>query len=258
MRVTFLGTGTSRGIPVIGCGCEVCKSNNPENKRLRTSVLIESEVTVVIDASVDFRTQMLRQDVRSLDAVVLTHAHVDHILGLDDVYPFNIRSGTHMPIYASSETLNEVRKTFRHLFSERKYPGIPSLALHPVDGPFQIGELHFEPIPVVHGRLPILGYRIGSFAFITDVSEIPEQSFEKLQGVKYLALDALRERSHYSHFSLGEAVEAAERIGATQTYLVHMCHDLEHQSTNRELPDSVALAYDGLVWEVEGDEDARS
>ena len=140
------------------------RSNNPENKRLRTSVLIESEVTVVIDASVDFRTQMLRQDVRSLDAVVLTHAHVDHILGLDDVYPFNIRSGTHMPIYASPETLNEVRKTFRHLFSERKYPGIPSLALHPVDGPFQIGELHFEPIPVVHGRLPILGYRIGSFA----------------------------------------------------------------------------------------------
>ncbi len=257
MRVTFLGTGTSRGIPVIGCGCSVCKSSNPENKRLRTSVLIESEVTVVIDASVDFRTQMLRQDVTSLDAVVLTHAHVDHILGLDDVYPFNVRSGNHMPVYASPETLNEIRLTFRYLFSETKYPGIPALALLPVDGPFQIGELHFEPIPVLHGRLPILGYRIGSFAFLTDVSEIPEESFEKLQGVKYLALDALRERPHYSHFSLGEAVQAAERIGATQTYLVHMCHDLEHDSTNRELPDSVALAYDGLVWEVEGDQDAR-
>ncbi len=257
MRVTFLGTGTSRGIPVIGCGCSVCKSSNPENKRLRTSVLIESEVTVVIDASVDFRTQMLRQDVTSLDAVVLTHAHVDHILGLDDVYPFNVSSGNHMPVYASPETLNEIRLTFRYLFSETKYPGIPALALLPVDGPFQIGELHFEPIPVLHGRLPILGYRIGSFAFLTDVSEIPEESFEKLQGVKYLALDALRERPHYSHFSLGEAVQAAERIGATQTYLVHMCHDLEHDSTNRELPDSVALAYDGLVWEVEGDQDAR-
>ncbi len=257
MRVTFLGTGTSRGIPVIGCGCPVCKSSSPENKRLRTSVLIESEVTVVIDASVDFRTQMLRQDVKNLDAVVLTHAHVDHILGLDDVYPFNVRSGTHMPVYASPETLEEIRKTFRYLFSANRYPGIPSLELLPVDGPFQIGELCFEPIPVVHGRLPILGYRIGSFAFITDVSEIPEESFEKLQGVKYLTLDALRERPHYSHFSLDEAVQAAARIGATQTYLVHMCHDLEHESTNRKLPDSVALAYDGLVWEVEGDQDAR-
>ncbi len=258
MRVTFLGTGTSRGIPVIGCGCEVCKSDNPKNKRLRTSVLIESEVTVVIDASVDFRTQMLRQDVRNLDAVVLTHAHVDHIFGLDDVYPFNIRSGHHMPVHASSETLSKLKQTFRYLFSEKKYPGVPALALHSVDGPFQIGELHFEPIHVIHGQLPILGYRIGSFAFLTDVSEIPEESFEKLQGVKYLALDALRRRPHYSHFSLGEAVEAAERIGAAQTYLIHMCHDLEHESTNRELPDAVALAYDGLVWEVEGDRDARS
>ncbi len=258
MRVTFLGTGTSRGIPVIGCGCEVCKSNSPKNKRLRTSVLIESGVTVVIDASVDFRTQMLRQDVRRLDAVVLTHAHVDHILGLDDVYPFNMRSGNPMPVHASPETLNEVKQTFRYLFAEKKYPGVPSLALQTVDGPFQIGDLHFEPIHVLHGQLPILGYRIGSFAFLTDVSEIPEGSFEKLQGVKYLALDALRRGHHYSHFSLDEAVEAARRIGATQTYLIHMCHDLEHESTNRKLPDSVALAYDGLVWEVEGDRDASS
>ncbi len=250
MRITFLGTGTSRGIPVIGCGCEVCTSDDPRNKRLRTSVLIESDATVVIDASVDFRAQMLRHQVKNLDSVVLTHAHVDHILGLDDLYPFNVRTGRHMPIYGSSETLEEVRITFRYLFSERGYPGIPSLTLHPIDGPFQIGDLRFEPIPVLHGRLSIFGYRVGPFAFLTDVSEIPEESYEKLSGVRYLALDALRERSHYSHFSLNEAVEAAARIGPDQTYLVHMCHDLDHESANRRLPDFVSLAYDGLVWEL--------
>ena len=234
-------------------------SRTTPKQRLRTSVLIESEVTVVIDASVDFRTQMLRQDVRSLDAVVLTHAHVDHILGLDDIYPFNIHSGIHMPVYASPETLNEVRQTFRHCFPRGSTPDFLLWISTPWTVLFESGGFTSSRFLFFTGGLPILGYRIGSFAFITDVSEIPEESFEKLQGVKYLgSWNALRERPHYSHFSLGEAVEAAQRIGATQTYLIHMCHDLEHQSTNRELPDSVALAYDGLVWEVEGDQDARS
>ena len=251
MRVTFLGTGTSRGVPVIGCSCDVCASPDRKNKRLRTSVMLESDVTVVIDASVDFRAQMLRQNVRQLDAVVLTHPHVDHILGLDDVYPFNIWSGRSMPVHASHDTLKQVRMTFRYLFAEKKYPGIPSLDLLPIEGEFQIGDLLFEPISVMHGQLPILGYRIGEFAYITDVSDIPPESFERLSGVRYLVLDALRRKPHFSHFSVDQAVQAARRIGSQQTYFVHMCHDLEHDATNRELPEGMALAHDGLVWDVE-------
>ena len=253
MRVTFLGTGTSRGVPVIGCSCEVCTSSDGRNKRLRTSVLLESKATVVIDASVDFRAQMLRHGVRSLDGIVLTHPHVDHILGLDDVYPFNIWSGRSMPVFASPDTLQRVRETFSYLFAEKRYPGIPSLDLRPIDGDFRIGDLCFEPVEVLHGRLPIFGYRIGEFAFITDVSEISDQAFEKLAGVRFLVLDALRRKPHFSHFSLRQAVEAARRIGACRTYFVHMCHDLEHAATNRELPEGMALAHDGLTWDLEAD-----
>lgn len=251
MRVNFLGTGTSRGVPVIGCTCDVCNSSDKRNKRLRTSVMLQSGVTVVIDASVDFRTQMLRHQVRHLDAIILTHPHVDHILGLDDVYPLNIWSGKSMPVYANADTLAQVRMTFRYLFEEKKYPGIPSLDLHTIEGNFQIGDLLFEPINVMHGQLPILGYRIGKFAFITDVSDIPDASFKKLSGVEYLVLDALRHKKHFSHFTVEDAVEAALKIGAKQTYFVHMCHDLEHEATNRKLPEGMALAHDGLVWEVE-------
>lgn len=250
MRVTFLGTGTSRGVPVIGCQCAVCTSDNPKNKRLRCSVLIESDVNVVIDTSVDFRTQMLRQGVRRLDAVVFTHPHVDHILGLDDVYPFNIWSRKSMPVWASPATLAELKITFRYLFTEERYPGIPTLEMNSVDGPFQIGDLSFEPIEVIHGKLPILGFRLGDFAYVTDVSEIPPASLEKLAGVRWLALDGLRYKSHFSHFSLAEAAETAARIGAQRTYLIHMCHDVDHDEGNAFLPDGVELAYDGLELEV--------
>lgn len=250
MRITFLGTGTSRGIPVIGCECSVCTSNNPKNKRLRPSILIESQAAVVVDASVDFRLQMLRQDVRRLDAVVLTHPHVDHILGLDDLYPFNVRSGNPMPIYGSPSTLKEVKITFRYLFAEQTYPGIPKLDLHAVNGTFEIADLRFEPIEVFHGKLPVLGYRLGPFAYVTDVSFIPDESFEKLEGVEILALDGLRYRSHPTHFTLSEAVTAAQRIGAGKTYLVHMCHDVDHDEGNAFLPDSIKLAYDGLVLDM--------
>lgn len=250
MRITFLGTGTSRGIPVIGCECSVCTSNNPKNKRLRPSILIESQAAVVVDASVDFRLQMLRQEVRRLDAVVLTHPHVDHILGLDDVYPFNVRSGNPMPIYGSPSTLKEVKITFRYLFAEQTYPGIPKLDLHPVNGTFEIADLRFEPIEVFHGKLPVLGYRLGPFAYVTDVNFIPDESFEKLEGVKILALDGLRYRSHPTHFTLSEAASTAQRIGAENTYLIHMCHDVDHDEGNAFLPDSIKLAYDGLVLDL--------
>ncbi len=250
MRVTFLGTGTSRGVPVIGCDCAVCTSSDPRNQRLRASILIESQACVVIDTSVDFRTQMLRSQVKRLDAVVYTHAHVDHILGLDDVYPFNIWNGRALPVYASPDTLRELKVTFRHLFAAQRYPGIPQVELFPIEAPFRIGDLRFEPIPVLHGRLPVYGYRIGDFAYITDVSEIPPESMQQLHGVRHLVLDGLRYKEHYTHFSLEEAARVALDLGAAQTYLTHMCHDVDHEEGNAVLPPEVRLAYDGLVWEL--------
>ena len=251
MRVTFLGTGTSRGIPVIGCDCKTCTSPNPRNRRLRPSLLIESQVTVIIDTSVDFRAQMLRQKVKRLDAVVYTHSHVDHILGLDDVYPFNVRSGGRpMPLYGSPETLKELRITFRYLLQRNPYPGIPKIKLIPIDGKFQIGDLEFEPIRVFHGKMPVLGFRLGTFAYITDVNFIPEESFRQLKGVESLVLDGLRYKKHPTHFTLSEAAEAALMTGARKTHLIHMCHDVDHDEGNASLPDSVRLAYDGLTLEM--------
>lgn len=251
MRVTFLGTGTSRGIPVIGCTCATCSSQHPFNHRLRASVLLKTaNSAVVIDTSVDFRTQMLRHRVRELDAVVFTHHHVDHILGLDDVYPFNVRSGKPLPVYGRRETLEEVQTTFRYLFSERRYPGVPQVELNVVSDVFHVGQLSIEPVEVAHGKLLINGYRIGNFAYITDVSGIPEASVRKLSGVEYLVLGGLRFRPHVSHFSISQAVEMARRIEPRHTFLVHMSHEVEHFDASRKLPAGVALAYDGLVLEV--------
>jgi phosphoribosyl 1,2-cyclic phosphate phosphodiesterase len=250
MKLTFLGTGTSRGIPVIGCDCTVCHSSNPRNKRLRCSLLIESSAAVVIDTSVDFRAQMLTHRVRRLDAVVFTHSHADHILGLDDVYPFNLKSGKSIPVFGSPETLEQLKITFRYLFAEERYPGIPSLDLIPVNGAFEVGDLRFEPIEVFHGQMPVFGYRIGDFAYVTDVSYIPETSMEKLQGLKVLALDGLRHRRHPTHFSLTEAVGVTETLRPQKTYLVHMTHEVDHDEEESRLPNGVSLAYDGLTLEM--------
>ncbi|MGH9339184.1 MAG: MBL fold metallo-hydrolase [Acidobacteriota bacterium] len=250
MKVTFLGTGTSRGIPVIACNCRICTSTDPKNKRLRCSVLVESGATIVIDSSADFRFQMLKFNVQQLDAVVFTHSHVDHILGLDDVYPFNARSGKSLPIYASEETLKEIKITFRYLFNSHRYTGIPEIRAVPIEGKFTIADLEFEPISLLHGKLPILGFRIGDFAYLTDTSFIPEASFEQLKGLRFLALDALRYRSHPTHFSLSEAVKAAQLIGAEETYLIHMSHDVDHTEGSAFLPERISLAYDGLVLEL--------
>ena len=251
IRITFLGTGTSRGIPVIGCTCRVCISSNSRNSRSRCSVLIENgETTVVIDTSVDFRAQMLRHGVRRLDAILYTHHHADHILGLDDVYPFNIWSRKSISVYASAETIEEIKKTFRYLFEADRYPGTAKLELVQIQGPFEVGGLAFEPIPAFHGTLPVLGYRIGNFAYLTDVSSIPEGSFEKLEGVRVLVLDGLRYRRHPTHFSLAEAAETALKLRVEQAYLIHMCHDVDHDEGNAFLPDPVSLAYDGLILEL--------
>ncbi|RPJ61640.1 MAG: MBL fold metallo-hydrolase [Acidobacteria bacterium] len=250
MKVTFLGTGTSRGIPVIGCGCRVCRSSNPKNQRLRSSLLLESQVAVVIDTSVDFRLQMLRHDVRRLDAVIFTHSHADHVLGLDDVFPLSVRSGRAIPAYASPETLDQLKTTFRYLFSENRYPGIAEVDLRAIDGPFAIGDLRFEPIEVFHGEMPVLGFRIGDLAYVTDVNRIPDSSMQKLEGLKYLILDALRYRPHVSHFSLEQAAATALRLQPEKTYLIHMSHDVDHEEGNKLLPPSVSLSYDGLVLEL--------
>ena len=250
MRVTFLGTGTSRGIPVIGCDCQVCRSDDPKNHRLRSSLLIQGKTSLVIDTSVDFRLQMLRYGVCRLDALLYTHAHVDHILGLDDVYPFNMWSERAMPAYGSEATLKEIAVTFRHLFDGKGYPGVPSVELIPVAGKFRVGDLDIQPIDLMHGQMAVLGFRIGPLAYLTDVSYIPEASFERLRGVECLVLDGLRYQSHPTHFSLPEAVDAAARIGAERTYLVHICHEVDHDEGNAYLPDSVRLAHDGLVLEV--------
>ncbi len=250
MRVTFLGTGTSRGIPVVGCDCRVCASSHPKNKRSRTSVLIESGARVVVDTSVDFRMQMLRHRVRRLDAIVYTHHHVDHILGLDDVYPFNIWSRKAMPVYGSPVTLKELKTTFRYLFSENSLLSIPRVKLIPINGSFRIADLKFEPVEALHGNLRVLGFRLGQFAYLTDVSYIPEASLNKLMDLEILVLDGLRYKSHPTHFSLSEAAETARLVGAKQSYLVHMCHDVDHDEGNQVLPDSVNLAYDGLALEL--------
>ena len=250
MRATFLGTGTSRGVPVIGCDCAVCRSDDPRNKRLRSSLLLESDVTVVIDTSVDFRLQMLQCGVKRLDAVVFTHSHADHILGLDDVYPLCARAGRPMPVYASPETLKQLRITFRYLFAENLYPGIPEVDLRPIDGPFTIGQIEFKPIEVFHGNMPVLGFRIGDLGYVTDVNRIPEESLERLRGLKFLILDGLRYRPHPSHFSLSEACEVVEKVKPEATFLIHMCHDVDHEEGNRRLPESVRLAYDGLSLEL--------
>ncbi len=251
MRVTFLGTGTSRGVPVVGCRCGVCRSDDPRNQRLRSSILIQGGgVSVVVDASTDFRQQMLREGVETVDAVVLTHHHADHILGLDDVFPYYVRSGRNLPLYGSRETLGEVRTTFRHLFDCLQYPRLARLEPREISGPFRIGELEFEPVDLLHGDLPILGFRIGSFAYLTDVSRIPDQTWPRLEGLECVVLDALRYRKHPTHFTIAEAVQMAGRIGAQKTYLIHMCHDVDHQNLCAELPAGVEPAYDGLVLEL--------
>jgi len=251
MRVTFLGTGTSRGVPIIGCTCPTCSSTDPRNSRLRSSILIESDMRVVIDASVDFRQQMLRHNSRELHAVILTHHHFDHVLGLDDIMPFNYWMRRPMPLYASPHTLKEVRAIFRHLFRPDRSPRVTQFEPNEIDGPFRIGRLTFEPVEVLHGKLPVLGFRIGRFAYVTDVSAIPEKSKERLQDLECLVIDGLRYKPHHTHFSIQEAVETAGELGAKTSYLIHMCHDVEHVEAERRLPPNIRLAFDGLVLDLE-------
>lgn len=251
MKVTFLGTGTSQGIPVIACDCEVCVSQNKHDKRLRVSVLIEEqEKTLVIDAGPDFRYQMLRAGVRHLDALLFTHEHKDHVAGLDDIRAFNFKQQSEIDVYADLRVQNALKKEFHYIFSEAKYPGIPRLKLHEIraDKSFTAAGIEIIPISVLHYKLPVFGYRVGDFTYITDAKTIDAENVAKIRGSKIVVINALQKDNHVSHLTLDEAIDLAQEIGAEQTYLTHISHRLgSHEEVSKELPSGIALAYDGLV-----------
>lgn len=250
MKITFLGTGTSQGVPVIGCKCEVCTSVHMEDKRLRTSVLIESDnTTVVIDTGPDFRQQMLRENVQKLDAILFTHEHKDHIAGMDDVRAFNFKFKKDMPIYASDRVQEALKREFHYVFSANQYPGIPKVQLHSIDAEsnFSIGDISFNSIELMHHKMKVLGFRINDLVYITDVNYIDDKQLQKIIGCKILIVSALRKEKHISHFSLDEAVELSQKVGPEMVYLTHISHLMgDHHSVNRELPQHIHLAYDGL------------
>lgn len=252
MIVTFLGTGTSTGVPVPTCTCDVCRSTDPRDARLRPSVLLSwDDRGVLVDTSTDLRQQALRHGLMGLDAVIYTHAHADHIFGLDDLRMFNWRRGGAIPVYGSAITLEAIRRTFWYVFEDVEAGGgKPLLTLHEVRAPFPLLGRTVIPVPLQHGRLPILGYRIGGFAYLTDVSAIPEESYALLSDLDVLVLSALRHRPHPTHLHLARALEEAARIGATRTLFTHIAHEISHAAVAPSLPHGVELAYDGLALEV--------
>ena len=250
LTIKFLGTGTSSGVPMIGCDCTICTSSNKKDKRLRSSILISSQTTsLVVDTGPDFRYQMLREKVKHIDAVVFTHPHKDHIAGLDDIRAFNFFSKHPMDIYADSLTEEAIRRDFYYAFADTKYPGIPELEIKTItDELFMVGDIPVIPIRVWHHKMPVLGFRFGHFTYITDANRIEEEEKSKIRGSKLLVLNALRKQQHLSHFTLGEAVDLAAELKIPQTYLTHLSHQMGlHDEVEAELPDFVNLAYDGLA-----------
>ncbi len=253
IRITVLGSGTSSGVPTIGCSCDVCRSPDPRDRRLRPSILIRyAGRNVIVDTTPDFRAQVLRTGLQHLDAIIYTHAHADHILGLDDVRPFNYRQKSPMPLFATQETLEVIQRVFQYAFSdEPTQSSVPKLDLRVLDGsPFELFGLEFIPIRLCHGRGTVLGFRFGRAAYLTDHSEIPAESREKLVGLDVLFLDALRHRPHPTHTTVEQAVRLVEELKPQRAFFTHMCHDLSHEGTEAALPPHIRLAYDGLEIEV--------
>lgn len=253
MRLTFLGTGTSTGTPVIGCQCKVCTSADPRDVRSRCSLMVETETTrVVIDCGPDFREQMLRQPFRRIDALLVTHHHYDHVGGLDDVRPFCQFGDVH--VYADDETAAMVRHNFPYCFVEHKYPGVPKIDLHviPLHEPLHVGDLTIVPFRVMHGKLPIVGYRIGPLTYITDMKTLPDSEWPFLEGTQLLVVNALRfTKPHHAHQLVDDALAFAAKVGAPRTLFIHSCHDIGlHEEVNRLLPEGIQLAYDGQQIEL--------
>ncbi|MGA1978107.1 MAG: MBL fold metallo-hydrolase [Bacteroidales bacterium] len=249
MKITFLGTGTSQGVPVIACECETCLSNDPRDKRLRTSLLLETaEAVLLFDAGPDFRQQMLREKVKKLDAIIITHEHKDHIAGMDDVRAFNYKSQDAIDIFAEERVQKAIKREYDYVFAENQYPGIPRMRLNPIpEYGFRIKGIGIIPVRVRHMNLEIYGFRVGDFAYITDASYVPESSKEKLIGVKYLVVNALRKEKHISHFCLREAIDFIREISPKKAYLTHVSHQMGLASeVSKELPSGIMLAYDGL------------
>jgi phosphoribosyl 1,2-cyclic phosphate phosphodiesterase len=253
MKVTFLGTGTSQGVPIICCDCAVCKSTNPKDNRLRSSILIESEIAkVVIDSGPDFRQQLLRRDLKSLDAVVFTHEHKDHIAGLDEVKAFNYFNNMRMPVYATERVQNALKREFAYIFSDDKYPGIPEIDLYTItDESIKIKDITLLPIDVVHFKMPVKAYRINNFTYITDANYISDSEKEKIKGSEIIVLNALRREPHLSHFTFNEAINLMEELKPKKAYFTYISHQLGlHNDVSIELPDFIELAYDGLQIEI--------
>ncbi len=251
MRLTFLGTGTSTGNPEIGCDCEVCRSRDPRDWRTRTSALVETGGRrLLIDCGPDFRWQMLKNHVDHLDGILLTHEHYDHVGGLDDLRPFCREKG--MEIYAERNVIEAIKTRLPYVFREHKYPGVPNLIMREIDTrPFEAAGVRVIPIRVMHASLPILGFRIGDMAYLTDIKTLPETEYAKLQGLKVLVLDALRDKPHLSHESVGEALALSARLAPEATYFVHMSHRVGlHAMIERQMPEGVHYAYDGLRIEL--------
>jgi phosphoribosyl 1,2-cyclic phosphate phosphodiesterase len=248
MKVTILGTGTSQGIPVIACHCKVCNSNNPKDKRLRVSVLIEiDDQKIIIDTGPDFRQQMLRENVQDIDAILFTHQHKDHVAGMDDIRAFNHNSKKDMDIYCTAEVEEALIREFPYVFSSYRYPGVPEVKIHNiVNKPFEINGVKITPIEGLHYKLPVLGFRIKDFVYFTDVNFISKKEKEKMKGVKVIVIDALRRKPHISHFTLDQAVELLEELKPKKGFLTHISHYMgSHDEVNKELPDFIKLAYDG-------------
>jgi len=268
MRVTVLGSGTSHGVPSIGCDCDVCRSADPKDRRTRPSILVEitgdggaprsasalaaSVTSILVDTSTDLRAQALANNVRRVDAILFTHSHADHVFGLDDVRRYNQMQQSSIPCFADEETVGNLRRMFAYVFdaSTQKGGGIPQLSLFRIAGPFSLGGVEIVPVPLFHGRLPVLGFRIGAFAYLTDCNRIPDHAWPLLDGVRTVIIDALRRRPHSTHFSVDEAIAAVSRMRADRGYFTHVCHDLGHAVTNAQLPAGMELAYDGLVLEI--------
>jgi phosphoribosyl 1,2-cyclic phosphate phosphodiesterase len=271
LKITLLGTGTSHGVPMIGCACDVCRSTDPRDQRTRPSILIEIEKpgpkdpayvrpslvadavrTILVDTSTDLRAQALAHGIARVDAILFTHSHADHILGLDEVRRFNVLQRGPMPCYGDERTLDDLRQTFSYIFDQATIPGggTPQILLTRIVGPFSLGGVEILPVPIFHGPRPILGFRLGSFAYLTDCNRIPDESWPLLAGIRTLVIDALRERPHPTHFTVSEALEAVARVAPERAYFTHVCHDLPHAATCARLPEGVELAYDGLVLDV--------